>query len=154
MYLLPKDTSGRFSKISFGLKPTAHCQDFDQLEPTQLRPTRGCPRTLSRLVLYNCRRSQPSWSINILNRELYLRTGTPDGFTTGLQCLVGQSRDSVWRALQRSIPGHQVGQVTKSIRSSSGSGRQVGQVTKWVRSPSGSGHHVGQVTKWVRSPNK
>ena len=29
-------------------------------EPTQLRPTRVCPRTLSRLVLYNCRRSQPS----------------------------------------------------------------------------------------------
>ena len=134
------------------VKPATHCQDFDQLEPTQLRPTRGCPRTLSRLVLYNCRRSQPSWPmtvnncqsksmswratwycgslwlvapadcswfeslshahmgtiqancsrrvqlpINILNWELYSRTGTPDGFTTGLRRLVGSSWPKSWQ---------------------------------------------------------
>ena len=52
------------------LKPATHCQNFDRLEPTQMRPTQlrpnhSCPRTMSRLVLYNCRRSQPSWPMTV-----------------------------------------------------------------------------------------
>ena len=49
-----------------------------------------------KLIQANCSR-RVQLSINILNRELYSRTGTPDGFTTGLWRLVGSSWPKSWQ---------------------------------------------------------